>query len=400
MPPMNVFLDVPRIAKAGGDAEPPDLDADAANYLQTVKALDGQSLELAVQVAVNDLVKALKAANIWQHLVQLCLLAGPRTAAGCKANLRGGQASDFTTANAIHHRAFGWRSKPGEGWYVDSKVAASSLAMNNASVAAYFGHWQPHMTYIFGSSGFVDGGLCVRGENIGNGNYQVNARGCFQGPAVDAAGLLECGRNTVVVQRSGSASFGSSYALQDATGLNNGTTFSSTSTGNAVAGTIRIGSAPPAIQGESVEAFVPWHAITSGGVISFAAVNALSAYRLAVQTAVPPASKPAMPVLQWGGVPFWYAEGGAGCVCFDRDDHDAYEYRFYSDGVRVPKASVSWRPSAGMQGLVFIGNGYCTVGKTFEVAAWNGAGETRMPPVVIAAGNPPSLFAAKAIGQS
>jgi len=57
-------------------------DADATAYLAAVQAADGQLLEPAVRIAINNFVVGCKADGIWTAIKASCILAGARTLAG------------------------------------------------------------------------------------------------------------------------------------------------------------------------------------------------------------------------------------------------------------------------------------------------------------------------------
>ena len=58
----------------------PDPDANA--YLAAVEAADGQALEPAVRIAVNDFIVGCKADGIWNAIKASCILSGARTLNG------------------------------------------------------------------------------------------------------------------------------------------------------------------------------------------------------------------------------------------------------------------------------------------------------------------------------
>lgn len=64
-------------------------DADAQTYLRAVETADGQTLEPAVALAVNDFVLGCKADGIWTAIKASCILAGARTLTGALVPLVG-----------------------------------------------------------------------------------------------------------------------------------------------------------------------------------------------------------------------------------------------------------------------------------------------------------------------
>jgi hypothetical protein len=64
-------------------------DADATAYLAAVQAADGQLLEPAVRIAVNNFIVGCKADGIWTAIKASCILAGARTLTGALVPLVG-----------------------------------------------------------------------------------------------------------------------------------------------------------------------------------------------------------------------------------------------------------------------------------------------------------------------
>jgi len=365
----------------GGGGTAPLTDPDAAAYVAAVEAADGQPLEPAVRTATQNLVTGLKTVGAWDSIEQLILTAGPRTAAGAKIPVRGTVHCEFDETKATHVRAFGFRAKPGSGWYIDSKVAASSLTLNNAAILAYFSEWQyKSVMYPFGSSGLVNGGCCLKVEISETPGNPPVAEGCFQSAPISNTGGVNVGRVPYYYVKTSPAS---SIVL-----ARYNVTLTTPTTNNNVAGTIRIGSAPPAGPGESIESYIPDYLILHGGNFSVMTVGSIfKAWREELQNAIPPAAKPAVPVFKSGWEPFYYADGGGVYFWLAQDDPNTHEYRVYLNGVRLPANNLNM--DGNLNGMLNIVGGQ-HIGETFELAAWNGAGETRTAPVVIESRNPPS----------
>ena len=66
------------------------MDADALTYIRAVETADGGFLETPVKIAIDNLVKGLKADNLWDSIKASCLLCGPRTLNGALVPLVGG----------------------------------------------------------------------------------------------------------------------------------------------------------------------------------------------------------------------------------------------------------------------------------------------------------------------
>jgi hypothetical protein len=65
-------------------------DADARAYIESVRLADGQYMEPAVQLAVNDFVAGCKTDGIWSAITGAALLMGARTLSGALTPLVGG----------------------------------------------------------------------------------------------------------------------------------------------------------------------------------------------------------------------------------------------------------------------------------------------------------------------
>ena len=64
-------------------------DPDAAAYLNAVEVADGEALEAAVRVAINDFVVGCKDDGIWTPIKECCIVAGARTIDGATTPLKG-----------------------------------------------------------------------------------------------------------------------------------------------------------------------------------------------------------------------------------------------------------------------------------------------------------------------
>lgn len=363
-------------------------DVDAAAYVAAVAVADGQPLEPCVRVAVNTLVKALKAASFWASIRDMALLAGPRTAAGAMVPLKG-TAPSFDASKATHERSFGFKAKPSSGFYIDTNVNPRDLpVLDPVGVAFYAYEWQFRDNfYVCGSSDWTDGGLCFRQGVRANG--VSGDRVAFLGEATEFDVAPAIGRGLNVFTRSSGSQVVPRTYVEDsyATGSTVASTITSNRTATIVPGTIRIGSAPPAAPGESMEAHFPFYFSYAGTGVTQAVADALRAYRHALQAAIPPAAPPPAPVFKAGWSPFYYGDAG-GAYCYIGDDTGLVAgYRVYVDGARSADNSLIW--DAARPGLLRFGTS-SLIGKTVEVATWNGKGETKSPPYVIATATPPA----------
>ena len=136
MSPMSPRLLRPR--SSGGAT-----DADARAYIQSVQAADGQSLEPAVVIAIDNFVIGLKADNIWSKIGTCCILMGGRTLNGILTPLKGaaptsnafvGDATDYNRKAGL----IGNATAVGAGTkYLDTNRAPTDDAQNDNHMAVY-----------------------------------------------------------------------------------------------------------------------------------------------------------------------------------------------------------------------------------------------------------------------
>jgi hypothetical protein len=82
-------------------------DADATAYLAAVQAADGQLLEPAVRIAVNNFIVGCKADGIWTAIKASCILAGARTLTGALVPLVGTAPTNFNFVAGDYNRETG-----------------------------------------------------------------------------------------------------------------------------------------------------------------------------------------------------------------------------------------------------------------------------------------------------
>jgi len=82
-------------------------DPDAQAYLLAVEAADGQPLEPAVAIAVNDFVVNCKADGIWSAIKASCILAGARTLSGALVPLVGTAPTNNNFVSGDYNRKTG-----------------------------------------------------------------------------------------------------------------------------------------------------------------------------------------------------------------------------------------------------------------------------------------------------
>jgi hypothetical protein len=83
------------------------LDADAQNYITAVEAADGQLLETATRLAINNFVKGCKSDGIWNAIKASCILAGARTLSGALVPLVGTAPTNFNFVSSDYSRTTG-----------------------------------------------------------------------------------------------------------------------------------------------------------------------------------------------------------------------------------------------------------------------------------------------------
>jgi hypothetical protein len=142
-------------------------DVNALNYIQAVEAADGQALEFAIKLAINNFVLGLKADNIWNKISTACILAGARTLSGALVPLKGPVPINYNFTETDYHRSTGLQGN-GDNKYLDSNFSISTLPVSDRHVSFYVNSiptnkpdssWNPELHYLIHSS-----------ENHENGN--------------------------------------------------------------------------------------------------------------------------------------------------------------------------------------------------------------------------------------
>jgi hypothetical protein len=83
------------------------IDPDAAVYLSSVEAADGQTLEPDVRTAVEAFIVGCKADGIWSAIKASCILAGARTLSGALVPLVGTAPTNFNFVAGDYNRETG-----------------------------------------------------------------------------------------------------------------------------------------------------------------------------------------------------------------------------------------------------------------------------------------------------
>jgi hypothetical protein len=115
-------------------------DTDAQNYITAVEgaSYDNTPLETATKNAINTLVLALKADNIWTNAVQIILPCGPRSlAAAAGLALKGINPTNNGFTNGDYNRKTGLGAASNTSKWLDSNIASNGLLNTSHAIAAY-----------------------------------------------------------------------------------------------------------------------------------------------------------------------------------------------------------------------------------------------------------------------
>ena len=107
-------------------------DPDAAAYIASVEAADGQSLEQGIKDAITGFVVDCKTAGIWNAIQSCCLLCGARTLNGALVPLKGPAPTNFNSlfTNNDYNRETGLKGN-GSSKFLNTNFASSSLPQDN-----------------------------------------------------------------------------------------------------------------------------------------------------------------------------------------------------------------------------------------------------------------------------
>jgi hypothetical protein len=111
-------------------------DADATAYLAAVQAADGQLLEPAVRIAVNNFVIGCKTDGIWTAIKASCILAGARTLVGALVPLVGAAPTNFNFVSGDYNRKTGLVGN-GSTKYLNSNRAGNADPQNSSHLSIY-----------------------------------------------------------------------------------------------------------------------------------------------------------------------------------------------------------------------------------------------------------------------
>jgi hypothetical protein len=111
-------------------------DADAQTYLRAVETADGQTLEPAVALAVNDFVIGCKSDGIWSAIKASCILAGARTLTGALVPLVGTAPTNVSFVSGDYNRETGLVGD-GSTKYLDTNRNANAQGQDNFHLSVF-----------------------------------------------------------------------------------------------------------------------------------------------------------------------------------------------------------------------------------------------------------------------
>ena len=126
-----------------------DFDPNAFAYLSAVEAADGQALEYAVKVAVNNFVVGCKADGIWTAIKASCILAGARTLAGALVPLVGTAPTNNNFVSGDYNRETGLVGN-GSTKYLNSNRNNNADPQNSNHNAVWLSTYTSGDQYLMG----------------------------------------------------------------------------------------------------------------------------------------------------------------------------------------------------------------------------------------------------------
>lgn len=111
-------------------------DADARAYIAAVEEEDGQKLEKAVAVAIQDFILGCKADGIWSALKASCILMGARTLDGALVPLVGTAPTNNNFVSGDYNRKTGLVGNASTK-YIDTNRPDNADGQNDAHLALY-----------------------------------------------------------------------------------------------------------------------------------------------------------------------------------------------------------------------------------------------------------------------
>jgi hypothetical protein len=111
---------------SGGNFPVTATDPDAAAYIDLVQQYDNAALESGVQSAIDTFVTSLKSSNLWDDIIHLQLLTGPRTLEGLTVPLKGTGPNLYGFDISDYDRRTGLKGD-GISKYVDTNVSMANI---------------------------------------------------------------------------------------------------------------------------------------------------------------------------------------------------------------------------------------------------------------------------------
>jgi hypothetical protein len=187
-------------------------DADATAYLAAVQAADGQLLEPAVRIAVNNFIVGCKVDGIWSAIKASCILAGARTLAGALVPLVGTAPTNFNFVSGDYNRKTGLVGD-GSTKYLDSGRNNNADPQDSAHQGVFVSD-APTLdisrSYI-GAGGTANGTSSIFLQTASPGSIRFRSRTntglAYAGPTFATTGLIAHSRSVAaeVVARAGGA---------------------------------------------------------------------------------------------------------------------------------------------------------------------------------------------------
>jgi prepilin-type N-terminal cleavage/methylation domain-containing protein len=111
-------------------------DTDARTYIAAVETADGQSLENATRLAIQNFITGAKADGIWDAIKSSNILAGARTLNGALVPLKGTAPTNFNFVSGDYNRKTGLKGN-GSTKYLNSNRNNNADPQNSKHLAAY-----------------------------------------------------------------------------------------------------------------------------------------------------------------------------------------------------------------------------------------------------------------------
>lgn len=186
-------------------------DADARAYIAAVRTADGQPLENNVAKAIDTFVAGCKTDGTWTALTHCCLLAGPRTIAGCCVALKGTAPTSNAFVSSDYTRKTGLKGSTANTKFLNTNVNHNTFTQNDFHLCVWASEamtTNQTMYYIgAGSTGTGASGVWA----ISTGLQFRNQSGSAQSPGANTdqtTGLVGATRSgsTTFTMRYGAAS--------------------------------------------------------------------------------------------------------------------------------------------------------------------------------------------------